>query len=97
VAVDTIAPEIKLLGMQGDDYTGRDEIRFIIRDDLSGITKYEGYIDNHWALFEYDPKNDLLVYRFDKQYITPESEHELELYISDEKGNTNLFQKTFTW
>ena len=97
VALDTIAPEIKLLGNRGDDYTGRKEMRFIIRDDLSGIAKYEGYIDNQWALFEYDPKNDLLVYSFDKQYITPESEHILELYISDEMGNTNLFQKNFTW
>ena len=72
-------------------------MEFNIRDDLSGIDNYEGYIDNQWALFEYDPKNDLLVYSFDERRLTRDSEHILELYVSDAKGNVNLFQTTFTW
>jgi len=79
------------------DYTERKEIRFTIRDELSGIGKYEGYIDNHWALFEYDPKNELLLYRFDETRISRESVHELELYVSDQKGNTQLYHTTFDW
>ena len=97
VALDTIAPEILPYGNRGNDYSGKKSMRFIIRDELSGIAKYEGYIDNHWALFEYDPKNDLLEYSFDNQHITPETEHELELYVTDEKGNTSLYQNTFIW
>lgn len=97
VALDTIAPEIVPLGNIAGDYTGKKGLRFTIRDELSGIARYEGYIDNHWALFEFDPKNELLSYSFDPEYITPDSEHELELYVSDEKGNVNLFHSTFTW
>jgi len=97
VALDTIAPEIVPLGNRSGDYTGKKELRFTIRDELSGINRYEGYIDNHWALFEFDPKNELLSYSFDPEYITPDSEHELELYVSDEKGNVNLFHSTFIW
>jgi murein DD-endopeptidase MepM/ murein hydrolase activator NlpD len=87
VAVDTIAPQITPLG----------NMRFTIRDELSGIAKYEGYIDNQWALFEYDPKNNLLFYRLDEDRISKEMDHELELYISDEKGNVNLLHTTFNW
>jgi murein DD-endopeptidase MepM/ murein hydrolase activator NlpD len=97
VALDTIAPEISFRGKLEEDMTGRKELRFTIRDELSGISSYEGYIDNHWALFEYDPKNELLTYTFDPQYLTPDSEHELELYVSDDKGNVNLFLYTFIW
>ena len=72
-------------------------MRFTIRDDLSGIEKYEGYIDNNWTLFEYDPKRDLLLYKFDESRLTGESQHELELYVSDERGNTSLLNTTFYW
>ena len=77
--------------------TGRKTLKFTITDDLSGIEKYEGYIDNSWALFGYDPKNDLLTYTFDSDRIVKGSVHELELYVSDERGNVNLFHTTFTW
>ena len=87
VAIDTIAPQITPLG----------NMRFSITDELSGIAKYEGYIDKQWALFEYDPKNNLLSYHLDEGRITKETDHELELYISDEKGNVNLLHTTFNW
>ncbi len=97
VALDTLAPEITPLGSQGTDYSAKKELRFTIRDELSGIDKYEGYIDNHWALFEYDPKNELLFYRIDEKRIARETVHELELYVSDQKGNTQLYHTTFEW
>ena len=98
VAMDTIAPEIVPVNLSnGGDYSGRKEMRFTILDDLSGIENYEGYIDNQWALFEYDPKNNLLLYSFDEKRITKGSMHELELYVTDEKGNVNLLHTTFNW
>ena len=98
VALDTIAPEIiSINNGKGDDYSGRKELRFTILDDLSGIGSYEGYIDNQWALFEYDPKSDLLLYKFDLKRITKGSAHELELYVADKKGNVNLLHTTFNW
>jgi hypothetical protein len=98
VFMDTLAPEIiPLNGNISGDLSGEKTLRFTIRDDLSGIEKYEGYIDNSWALFEYDPKNDLLTYTFDDRRVRQGSDHELELYISDAKGNVNLFHTTFVW
>lgn len=98
VAMDTIAPEIiPANNSNGGDFSGRKELRFTILDDLSGIENYDGYIDNQWALFEYDPKNNLLLYSFDEKRITKGSAHELELYVSDKKGNVNLLHTTFNW
>lgn len=97
VALDTIAPIIIPLGNGGGDIRGKKELRFTIMDELSGIDTYEGYIDNNWVLFEYDPKNDLLFYRFDEKRILKDTTHELELYVSDAKGNVNLYRNTFSW
>jgi len=98
IGLDTIAPSITPRnGKATGDLSGKDKLSFTILDDLSGIERYEGYIDNRWALFEYDPKNDLLVYQFDTERIGQGREHELELYVKDSKGNVNLFHTTFTW
>lgn len=98
IGMDTIAPRITPRnGKVGGDLSGKDHISFTIMDELSGIERYEAYIDNRWALFEYDPKNDLLVYSFDEEHLNKGSEHELELYVTDAKGNVNLFHTTFTW
>ena len=98
IGIDTLAPEIKPVGgeIKGDK-TGSKSIKFIITDELSGIETYEGYIDNQWVLFEYDLKNDLLFYKFDKERIKMNTVHELELYVTDSKGNANLYQAIFTW
>ncbi len=98
IAMDTLAPEIiPRNGSVSGDLSSRKTLAFTIRDDLSGVEKYEGYIDNRWALFEYDPKNELLTYRFDEEYLERNRSHELELYVTDSKGNVNLFHTTFTW
>lgn len=98
IHLDTIAPEIlPFKGEAKGNLSGRKSIQFTIRDELSEIEKYEAYIDNRWALFEYDPKNERLTYIFDGDKIQKNTEHELELYVSDSQGNVNLYHSTFTW
>jgi len=98
ISLDTVAPEIiSMDGILRGDISGRKAVRFTILDNLSGIDRYDGYIDNKWALFEYDLKNDMLTYTFDDERMNNNSDHELELYVSDEKGNVSLFHTKFTW
>lgn len=98
ISMDTLAPIIiPINGSALKDQRGHGSLRFTIRDDLSGIEKYEGFIDNRWALFEYDPKNDLLIHVFDEEKSSRNSEHELELYITDSQGNVNLYHSIFNW
>lgn len=98
VSLDTLAPEIIPMNASSQhNQTGHKSLRFTIKDELSGIDKYDGYLDNRWVLFEYDPKNDLLTHTFDEEKISRNQEHELELYVSDSQGNVNLYHATFTW
>ncbi len=98
VLVDTIAPELKPLNLGGSqDMSSKSSIRFRIKDQQSGVKSYEGYIDNHWALFEYDLKNDLVFYQFDPKRLKRGKYHELELYIIDNKDNIAYYYTEFYW
>ncbi len=98
VLVDTIDPEITPLNLGGSkDMSRKSSIRFRIRDKQSGIKSYEGYVDNHWALVEYDLKNDLAWYRFDPQRLERKKNHELELYVIDNKDNIAYYYTKFYW
>ena len=90
IDVDTIAPEIQSI-------KSNNALKFLVIDDLSGISKYEGFIDNEWALFEYDPKNDRISYYYDAARLNKGTIHEVELYITDNKGNTALYHSSFYW
>lgn len=95
VVIDTINPEIKLL--TNFDKLLDNKIKFLISDDLSGIKSYNGYIDNNWALFEYDQKNDLLFYTLDEDKIVKNTKHELELFVIDNRNNISTYYTSFNW
>lgn len=98
VGVDTTPTVIKPINFSGiPDMSDMNSMLFRVRDDLSGIMSYEGYIDGEWALFEYDAKNDLVFYKFDPERISRESNHNLELYIIDNKQNINFYYTEFYW
>lgn len=96
--IDTVPPEIYVNGWsKGADLTGRKEITFRIKDDLSGINYYDPEIDGKWALFEYDQKNNLLIYRFDPAKITQGTRHSLSLKVADNRDNISYYNCSFTW
>jgi hypothetical protein len=96
--VDTIAPSIYTNGLKsGADLSGNSEMRIKITDDLSGIKSYEPIVDGEWALFDYDLKNDVLIYRFDPDHITKGKMHSLMLKVTDNKDNTGVFSCDFKW
>jgi hypothetical protein len=98
IGIDTVAPVISASGLfSGVNLTGKTEIRIRITDDLSGIKTYWPSIDGNWALFEYDLKNNTLVYTFDKQRLTAGAKHVLALKVTDNKDNTSSYSCDFTW
>jgi hypothetical protein len=98
VSIDTIPPVISVNGFtDGSDLSGRNEIRVRITDDLSGIKAYTGTIDDSWALFEYDAKNDLIFYRFDPKRITKGRSHKLLIRVTDNRDNTSTLTRNFIW
>jgi murein DD-endopeptidase MepM/ murein hydrolase activator NlpD len=98
VGLDTVAPSIIPINISsGVDMSGQSSARFSVADDLSGIKSYDGYIDNKWALLEYEAKNDLIFYIFDKDRLSGGTMHELELYIIDNKDNLSYYYAEFYW
>ncbi|MCX6301464.1 MAG: hypothetical protein NTW82_04715, partial [Bacteroidia bacterium] len=98
VGIDTVAPMIAPNGLSsGIDLTDKREIRIRIFDELAGIKSYEPTIDGNWALFEYDQKNNVLIYRFDPKRIAKGTKHNLTLKVSDNVDNTSFYNCDFTW
>ena len=98
ISADTIAPVITAIGLvSGSNLTGKKEIRIKITDDFSGIKSYEPSIDGKWALFEYDQKNNMIIYRFDDERITRNSKHSLKLKVTDNTENTRVYSCDFIW
>lgn len=97
VTVDTTAPKIKLIGLEKRksktketvndtlDLSKAKQIAFRATDNLSGIKKYELFIDEKWVIMEYETKEDLLFYLFDEN-VGP-GIHTLRINVSDDKGN----------
>ena len=66
------------------------EYNFIISDNLSGIARYDGYIDDVWVLCEFDPKTATLTYHFDEN-MTPQATC-FRLEVTDKVGNVGKYE-----
>ncbi len=96
LAVDTVAPKIVSLSITNKKtLTETGKLRFTITDNLSGIETFRGTIDNQWVLFEYDLKNNLISYTFDKDRLQLGKNHQLNLEVTDFKGNTSTYKENF--
>ena len=96
LVADTNAP--KIIPLNGNDKktpVDPNSIRFKITDDLSGVDNFRGTIDGKWVLFEYDLKNNLLSYTFDKKRFNFGKEHQLILEVTDFKGNKSSYKSNF--
>jgi hypothetical protein len=96
VRVDTVPPTILPLSIANkNSLTETDKIRFEIKDDLSGIGTIEGLIDGKWALFEYDAKNNLITHYFDAERFELNKQHSFKLTVTDNKGNSSIYEASF--
>lgn len=96
LAVDTIPPKITPQ-IFNEQKTLKDpnRLKLKITDNLSGIDSFRGTIDGKWVLFEYDLKNNLLSYTFDKERFEFNKDHLLILEVTDFKGNKSIFKTKF--
>ena len=70
------------------------ELKFMISDELSGIKSYDGYLNGKWILLEYEPKTKKLIHRFSDS-IVAEGKNDLKLVITDNVGNSTIFETQF--
>lgn len=98
VMADTVPPHIKPNGFIKEKlYRAGDTISFYVRDELSGIKTYNGYIDGRWVLFEYDAKSDRIHYTVDPDRLEKGKVHELKIYVMDERNNMSVYESEFRY
>ena len=67
---DSINPEIKALNFSlNKDISNQKTIRLRINDKTSGIKSYNVFINDKWALFEHEPKSNLVFHNIDDGII----------------------------
>lgn len=91
IVVDTIPPVIR---PSAENSKSKTSLKFTVSDNFSGINTYSGEVNGQWALVEWDPKNKLMIYRFDN--VANPGKNKFTLFLEDEKGNKSSYSTTFT-
>lgn len=95
LAKDSLAPRITLAkSIEGKWLSKQRYLNVFIRDDLSGIKKYDAYLNGKWILMEYNYKNGKLSHDFNDGIVT-EGRNELKVVVSDNVGNSAIFETHF--
>ncbi|MBL19676.1 MAG: peptidase M23 [Flavobacteriaceae bacterium] len=71
------------------------DIRFTIYDIGAGVSRYEGFLNGKWILFEYEQKRKELIFRFRDPIKLKKTKHKLKLIVWDKVGNSTTFETTF--
>ena len=88
VDIDSIAPNIKTLDR-------KNKISFEIKDDETGVKKYDVFVNGNWHLFEYEPKRNEIFCDLNSINIYGK-EVNLEVIIEDLVGNKKILIKKLT-
>ena len=92
ISRDTLEPEIKPINFKNNsNIKGKRSLRLRLKDELSGIKKYSSYINGNWALFEYEPKSNLIFHNLSDGIIN-NGENELIIKYEDGVGNKGVFR-----
>ncbi len=92
---DTVPPIITPVNaVNHANLSGQKRITLKIRDNLSGIKNFNGYINDKWILMEYEQRDGSLWHTFDEQ-VGP-GKHSFKLLVTDLKNNTRMYTINFT-
>lgn len=96
ISADTVAPKIVALNVNKNKLLNKDSIIFEITDNLSGIEKYEVFIDDKWALFEYDLKSSTIYFtNRQKKRDLFDNPQKLVITVWDKRNNCTTRQFNF--
>ncbi|MBA3682659.1 MAG: M23 family metallopeptidase [Bacteroidetes bacterium] len=92
IDMDTLAPKVKTkqTASQIAKVKKWDSFSFVITDNLSGIYKYNLFLNDKWVIGEYDAKADLVTYYFDAD--TPPGNLPFRFEVEDRVGNKTIFE-----
>ncbi|MEB2780516.1 M23 family metallopeptidase [Algoriphagus sp. C2-6-M1] len=82
---DITKPTIKVIRVNSA------ELRFVIRDELSGIDSYEAYVNGKWVLMRYEYKQAVI---WSEKLTNEQFKGEVLLKVTDKAGNTAEWKGT---
>jgi hypothetical protein len=82
ILTDSLAPTISAVKISSNS------ISFTIKDDLSGIAKFDVFVNNQWMLMDYDYKTSKI---WSEPLTIKDLEGEVRLRVVDNAGNEQLF------
>jgi len=92
ISRDTLKPEIIPINFKSNsNIKGKRSLRFRLKDELSGIKSYSSYFNGNWALFEYEPKSNLIFHNLSDGVIE-NGENELIIKYEDGVGNKGVYK-----
>ena len=92
ISKDSLKPEIKPINFKSNSNIKlKNTLRLRLKDDLSGIKKYSSYFNGNWALFEYEPKSNMIFHNL-SDGIIKKGENELIIKYEDGVGNKGVYQ-----
>jgi len=95
LARDTTKPVISMpKPIEGKWISSQRYLVLTIRDDLSGIKEYNGYLNGKWIMFEYDYRTRKIVHDFNDG-IVQDGRNELKVVVTDNVGNSAIFETHF--
>ncbi len=95
LAKDTMAPKISVpKNVSGKWISKQRYLTVYMRDDLSGIKKYDAYLNGKWILMEYDYKKARLTHDFNDGVVA-NGRNELKVVVTDNVGNSAIFETYF--
>ena len=86
IKIDTTAPRIVPINLtQGKNIRGVKKVHFKISDNLSGISKFDTYLDGEWVLTEFDAKTATLSHTLNPALKA--GDHIFKVLVIDERNN----------
>ena len=94
ISRDTVKPDIRPINFkQNSNISNKSSIRLRLKDDISGIKSYNAFLNGKWALFEYEPKSNLIFHNISDKIIN-EGENILIINYQDGVGNKGVYKAT---
>ncbi len=91
ILLDNTDPTIRLAA------TNNGIVVFKVADNQSGISHYDGFVNNEWALFKFDRKTGTITHKFDRNRLEKGNIHHIELRVYDKCGNEAVYQNQVWW
>ena len=92
ISKDTLKPDIEPINFKNNsNIKVKNTLKLRLKDDLSGIKNYSSYFNGNWALFEYEPKSNMIFHNL-SDGIIKDGENELIIKYEDGVGNKGVYQ-----